>query len=141
MDKQKQIQSRPRYLIEGAVTEYEPSQSSIAGGYGWGIKGRVRTSDPTVSAGNVFSQVLSPSEIGGLFKKDHIAMNIHLVEMNTNTIIASTAVEASPKDLVQQRICFSAQAVLPMLALSRKHLCRKQFEPAWLKPLSGQQMS
>lgn len=88
-----------QYLIEGAVTEYEPSQSSIAGGYGWGVQRRARTSDPTVSAGNVFSQVLAPSAIGGFFKKDHIAINIHLVDLSNNTIIASTAVEASPKDL------------------------------------------
>jgi curli biogenesis system outer membrane secretion channel CsgG len=99
-DGQTEANSIPaQYLIEGAVTEYEPSQTSIAGGYGWGVQRRAQTSDPTVSAGNVFSQVLAPSAIGGLFKKDHIAMNIHLVEVNTNTIIASTAVEASPKDL------------------------------------------
>ena len=88
-----------RYLIEGAVTEYEPSQASVAGGYGWGIRNLRRVSDPTVSPGNVFSQVLAPNAIGGMFQQDHIAMNIHLVDLNTNGIISSTTVEATPKDL------------------------------------------
>ena len=92
-----------QYLMEGAVTEYEPSQASIAGGYGWGIPTRrnvpVRISDPTVSSGNVFSQILAPNAIGGMFQQDHIAMNIHLVDLSTNVIIASTTVEATPKDL------------------------------------------
>jgi curli biogenesis system outer membrane secretion channel CsgG len=93
----------PQYLIEGAVTEYEPSQASVAGGYGWGIPTRrrrpLRISDPTVSAGNVFSQILAPNAIGGMFQQDHIAMNIHIVDCGTNAIIASTTVEATPKDL------------------------------------------
>ncbi|KPJ55039.1 hypothetical protein AMJ47_01975 [Parcubacteria bacterium DG_72] len=95
--------SSPQYFIEGAVTEYEPSQASIAGGYGWGIPTRrrapLRISDPTVSAGNVFSQILAPNAIGGMFQQDHMAMSIHLIDVSTNTIIASTTVEARPRDL------------------------------------------
>ena len=88
------------YLIEGAVTEYEPSQASVAGGYGWGITNpRPRISDPTVSPGSVFSQVLAPNAIGGLFKQDHIAMNIHLVDLKTNVIVDSATIEAAPRDL------------------------------------------
>jgi curli biogenesis system outer membrane secretion channel CsgG len=34
-----------------------------------------------------------------MFQQDHIAMNIHLVDLNTNGIIASTTIEATPKDL------------------------------------------
>lgn len=34
-----------------------------------------------------------------MFEQDHIAMNIHLVDLGTNAIIASTTVEATPKDL------------------------------------------
>jgi len=88
-----------QYLMEGAVTEYEPSQASVAGGYGWGIERVTQISDPTVSPGNVFSQILAPNAIGGMFQQDHIAMNIHVVDLSTNVVIASTTVEAAPKDL------------------------------------------
>lgn len=86
------------YVLSGAVTEYEPSQASIAGGYGWGRAPR-RASDPTVGAGNLFVQILMDKAIAGFGEQDHIAMNIHLLDARRNEIVASTTVEASPKDL------------------------------------------
>jgi len=86
------------YVLTGAVTEYEPSQASIAGGYGWGRAAR-RASDPTVSAGNLFVQILMDNAIAGFGEQDHIGMNIHLIDARRNEIVASTTVEASPKDL------------------------------------------
>ena len=91
--------SGARYLIEGAVTEYEPSQASAAGGYGWGMQRRAPVSDPTVSSGNVFSQVLAPNAIGGMFEQDHIAINVHLIDVHSGAVVASTRIEAKPKDL------------------------------------------
>ncbi len=87
-----------RYFLEGAVTEYEPSQASIAGGYGWGQR-PMRVSDPTVSSGYVFAQILAEKALGGFGKQDHIAMNIHLVDRRNDIIVASTTVEAKPKDM------------------------------------------
>jgi curli biogenesis system outer membrane secretion channel CsgG len=34
-----------------------------------------------------------------MFQQDHIAINIHLVDLNANIVVASTTVEATPKDL------------------------------------------
>ncbi len=86
------------YVLQGAVTEYEPSQASVAGGYGWG-RSTARASDPTVGAGNLFVQILMEKAIAGFGEQDHIAMNIHLVDTRRNEVVASTTVEASPKDL------------------------------------------
>jgi len=47
----------------------------------------------------VFVQILMDKAMAGFGEQDHIAMNIHLVDTRKNEIIASTTVEASPKDL------------------------------------------
>lgn len=88
-----------QYVIEGAITEYEPSQASIAGGYGWGRNPIRRPSDPTVSSGYVFAQILAENALGGFGKQDYVAMSIHLVDRRRDVVVASTTVEATPKDL------------------------------------------
>lgn len=88
-----------QYVIEGSVNEYEPSQASIAGGYGWGRRAITRPSDPTVSSGYVFAQILAENALGGFGKQDHIAMSIHLIDRRRDVVVASTTVEATPKDL------------------------------------------
>jgi curli biogenesis system outer membrane secretion channel CsgG len=88
-----------RYVLRGAVTEYEPSQASIAGGYGWGRSTRRTASDPTIGGGNLFVQVLMDNAMAGFAEQDHIAMNIHLVDTMSNAIVASTTVEAKPTDI------------------------------------------
>jgi curli biogenesis system outer membrane secretion channel CsgG len=52
-----------------------------------------------VGAGNLFVQILMDKAIAGFGEQDHIAMNIHLLDARRNEIVASTTVEASPKDL------------------------------------------
>jgi len=96
----KHIIIRQQGNIEMQITVYEPGQASIARGLGMGIcSSRPRISDPTTSAGNVFTQTPAPNAIDGMFQQDHIAINIHLVDLNANVVVASTKVEATPKDL------------------------------------------
>lgn len=86
------------FLIYGAVTEYQASQASAAGGVGHGLLPRVM-SDPTVASGRVFSQVLAQQAIGGMFNQDHVAIDLRLVDARTGRIVAATAIEGKARDL------------------------------------------
>jgi len=85
------------FLIYGAVTEYTPSQASVAAGAGYGAL--PIPSDPTVSPGNIFLQILRQKALAGYGEQDHVAMDIRLVDARTGVIVNSTSVEAHPKDI------------------------------------------
>jgi curli biogenesis system outer membrane secretion channel CsgG len=85
------------FLIYGAVTEYLPSQASVA--IGGGIGALPRPSDPTVSPGNVFVQILARKAVASFMQQDHVAIDLRIVDARTGRIVNATSVEARPRDL------------------------------------------
>jgi curli biogenesis system outer membrane secretion channel CsgG len=129
----KHIIIRQQRNIEMQITVYEPGRVSIARGLGLGIRNsQSRISDPTTIAGNVFSQTLAPNAIGGMFQQDHIAINIHLVDLNANVVVASTTVKAAPKDLGIALNLFSGSGgSIADVRAQIKQPCRAQSVRAW----------
>jgi curli biogenesis system outer membrane secretion channel CsgG len=83
------------FLIYGAVTEYLPSQASIAGG------GAI---DPLFGAlgagpGAAIFAAVAQSAIGAASaSQDHIAIDIRLVDARTGRVVNATSVEGTPQD-------------------------------------------
>lgn len=89
-------EEQAQYIFFGAITGYDPNEKSAAGGFGWGSTPRPQASDPTVSAGNLFVQVLRPTAAAGFAEQGYVSLNIHLLDRN-GIIVASTILEAHPK--------------------------------------------
>jgi curli biogenesis system outer membrane secretion channel CsgG len=78
--------SRATWLIRGAVTDYEPSAESIAAGYGREFGDRLPPKRP------------SKPKVDGSVKQDYVAIQVDLLNVSTGEILASTRIEALPRD-------------------------------------------
>lgn len=85
------------FLIYGAVTEYLENQASVAGGVGHNPLRAV--SDPTVSAGRIFSQVLAEQAMAAFGSQDHVAIDLRVVDSRTGRIVGTTSIEGKARDL------------------------------------------
>jgi len=66
------------FLIYGAITEYLANQAHVGGGFG------------------IYSL---PSIMSGMFKQDHVAIDIRIVDSKTSRILNATSVEGKPGDI------------------------------------------
>src|SRR5262245_51368959 len=79
--------SRATWLIRGAVTDYEPSAESIAAGYGREFGDRLPPKRP------------AKPKVDGSVKQDYVAIQVDLLNVSTGEILASTKIEALPRDI------------------------------------------
>lgn len=82
--------AKPDYFIYGAVTEYQFSQSDTSLGVGFSA-----TSGSIAQAGIA---LLAQQAFSAMTKKDHIAIDLRVVDANTGEVIAATSVEGSARD-------------------------------------------
>ena len=66
------------FLIYGAITEYLANQAGVGGGIG------------------IYSL---PSIVGGMFKQNHVAIDIRIVDSRTSRILNATSVEGKAGDI------------------------------------------
>lgn len=66
------------FLIYGAITEYQASQAGAVGGVG------------------IYAL---PGIIGGLFKQDHVAIDLRIVDSKTSRVLNATSVEGKARDI------------------------------------------
>jgi len=76
------------YVVCGAVTEYLPSEASMAAGLGYTPARdrhipRRRTSDPTVEAGRLLLTIIRERAAAGMVGRDHVAIDVELINATT----------------------------------------------------------